>query len=151
YYSFPAYPAGAMIPEVSVPLYSADYFARHDPFLAAVVAKSSPRPQSPSSAIAIVNSASFRAGDPVAPGSLASVFGDFSIAQPEVTIGGIASRVLASAAGQINFLIPGDVRTGIVPIQIRSGGSIVAEGSVGIAPAAPGLFILDPFALNRPG
>jgi hypothetical protein len=38
YFSFPQYPPGSMMPDVVVPLSSADYFARHDTFIAAVLA-----------------------------------------------------------------------------------------------------------------
>src|SRR5262249_19136415 len=37
YFAFPGYGAGPMLPEVALPFYSGDYFARHDPFLAAAL------------------------------------------------------------------------------------------------------------------
>jgi hypothetical protein len=44
YFSFPQYPPGSMMPDVVVPFGSADYFARHDPFLAAVLADAGANP-----------------------------------------------------------------------------------------------------------
>src|SRR6185369_5735220 len=40
YFPFPAYPPGSLLPDVPLKMYSADYFARHDPFVAAVLAGS---------------------------------------------------------------------------------------------------------------
>ncbi len=37
YFSFPGYPDGSLLPDVPVKIYSADYCARHDPFLAAAL------------------------------------------------------------------------------------------------------------------
>jgi uncharacterized protein (TIGR03437 family) len=151
YFSFSAYPPGPMLPDVTVPFYSADYFARHDPFLAAALANSATRPAALTDAISVVNAATFRAGDPVAPGSIAALFGDFSISSPQILINGFASPVFASVPGQINFRVPDEVAPGIASIQIKDRDSVIAEGNVRIASAAPGLFISDPFSPSRPG
>ncbi len=75
YFSYPSYPPGSLLPGISVNTYSSDYFARYDPFLAAL-----PMTQTfaapPPASLTTVSSASFRSDQPVAPGSLASVFGD---------------------------------------------------------------------------
>jgi hypothetical protein len=52
YFSFPDLPPGSLMPDVTVPVYSSDHFARHDPFLAAALADAPPSPDPVAAAIA---------------------------------------------------------------------------------------------------
>jgi hypothetical protein len=71
-------PAGpAFAPDVSVPLTSADYFARHDPVPAAVVARWKGARAAPSGSAIVWNAASFRVEQGIAPASFAAAFGSF--------------------------------------------------------------------------
>src|SRR5262249_17845926 len=65
--------------------------------------------------------------------------------------GGIAATVIASAPGQINVRVPAEIAPGVASVQIKHADSVIAEGNARIAAAAPGLFIIDPFSLSRPG
>ena len=113
------YPDGPLMPDVAVPIYSADYFARHDPFLAAVLADAAPA--STFNSRAVINAATLRPDAPVAPGSLATLFADLgsavsadaaSIPLPaklggmEVLVDGVAAPLLAVRPGQVNFQVP---------------------------------------------
>jgi hypothetical protein len=65
----------AIYPDISAPVQSTDYFARHDAILAAVLARASVPLAGPTGDSIVVNSASFRAGTGIAPGSFASAAG----------------------------------------------------------------------------
>jgi uncharacterized protein (TIGR03437 family) len=105
----------------------------------------------------IVNGASFRAEQPMAPGSWVSAFGAFSnVGQVQntviplpTTLGGVSISVDGTAAPinyvsgtQINFLIPGQVQSGTRPVAITTPGGTV-NGSVRIIANAPGIFKKD--------
>jgi hypothetical protein len=130
YFSYPQLPPGSVLPDVPVPIYSADYFSRHDPFLAAALAGAA-RPLG-GGTLTVVNAASFRG--PVAPGSLASAFGEWGEGAT-VTVDGTAARVIGTFAGQVNFQVPEGARPGIVAARIEN-----VAGTVRVVDAAPGLF-----------
>jgi uncharacterized protein (TIGR03437 family) len=168
YLSFPGYPAGSLLPDVTVPIYAADWYARHDPFLAAVLSGAAPgagsAPQS--GTVAVVNSAGFRGNAAVAPGSLAAAFGDFSgvtdgdaAAIPlakqlngvQVLVNGQAAPLIAVRAGQINFQVPSSALPGNASVHVQRNGTDLAAGSAQVAVAAPGLFVADALNLANPG
>jgi uncharacterized protein (TIGR03437 family) len=167
YFSFPGYPAGPLIPDVAVPFYAGDWFARHDPFLAAVLAGTAPgtaRLPDPG-AVTVVNVAGFR-NAPVAPGSLAAVFGDFSgvtasdaaaIPLPkqmngvQVLVNDVAAPLIAVRNGQINFQVPAATAAGSASVRVQRNSSDLAVGTVFMASSAPGLFVADPLNLAIPG
>lgn len=110
-----------------------------------------------SAQIVIVNNASFRADQPVAPGSWVAAFGNFAgattatatafplssaLGGAKVTVDGIESPLYDVRSTQITFLIPGAVTPGIRPVQVTLG-SNTFTGSVRVIAAAPGLFIKD--------
>jgi hypothetical protein len=153
HFSFPGYPDGPLMPDVPVRSYSADYFARHDPFLAAVLAGTDPGTTVGSSAV--FNAAAPRLDQPVAPGSLASTFVDLgevtaadasTLPLPEllsgvsVSVNGKSAPLLAVRAGQINFQVPQSTEVGMATVSIRRGGGEVASYSAWIAGSAPGIF-----------
>ena len=110
--------------------------------------------------VTTVSAASFAAGSPVAPDSIASAFGQglATLTQAATTlplpaelggtrVGVTDSRSVERAAplffvspGQVNFLIPGDTAAGTATVTVRSGNGAVSTGSVEVRATAPGLF-----------
>jgi hypothetical protein len=135
----------ALYPDVTVPITWADFRARHDPVLGAVLAGTDPASAAaPAGAVVVVNGASFRAGQAVAPGSLASAFGSFGEGAPEVRVNGTAARVLAAFPQQINFQVPPETRLGTATVEVLRSGQRVASGTVQVAAVGPGLFAIVP-------
>lgn len=111
---------------------------------------------------AVVNAASFAAGAPVAPGSIASLFGVFAGASTasaselplprqlggaDVLVQGNAVPLFYASATQINFQVPGQLTTGQFAAEVRVDGQRVARTSLTVLPRAPGLFAV----LNQNG
>lgn len=105
----------------------------------------------------VVNGASFRGSAPVAPGSLASVFG-LNLSAPSlgaivVRVNGISAPVFAATPTQINFQVPWEV---VVPqggslflpappaqVNVTISGSTSNTISVALASRQPGVFTLN--------
>ncbi len=138
HFSFVGYPDGPLMPDVPVRSYSADYFARHDPFLGAVLADT----RTVFHTAAVFNAAAPRLDQPVAPGSLATVFADLGddLTGISVLVNGRSAPLLAVTSGQINFQVPEATEPGIGTVSIRRRGGEVASYSAWIAAAAPGIF-----------
>jgi len=107
--------------------------------------------------VAIVNGASFRGDQPVAPGSWVAAFGTFSgvstttaatfplpklLGGVRVTLGGVDAALYDVRSTQITFLVPYAVAAGLQPVQITTGSATIS-GSVRVISSAPGLFIKD--------
>src|SRR5262249_22539434 len=105
---------------------------------------------------AIVNGASFAAGAPVAPGSIASVFGSnlasrvaaaadlplpTLLGDARVTINGLAAPLFYVSSGQINLQVPWEL-AGLneASLIVAVGGAASAPLAVKLDVAAPGLF-----------
>jgi hypothetical protein len=136
YFSYPAFPAGSLMPDVAVPFYSSDYFARHDPFLAAAMAEAGPAAMAEAGPAAeggtlAVNAATFRG--PVSPGGLAAAFGEFD--SDRVEVNGVSATVVAATKGQVNFVVPAETRAGLATVRIGN-----VEGTARVVESAPGLF-----------
>jgi len=148
----PFIPAGnAFAPDVLVPLTSADYFARHDPVMAAVLARWKGAPAAPSGSATVLNAASDRVEQGVAPGSLASAFGSFGAVPDQVLVNGKAATISAAVATQVNFTLPSATAVGPATFSVRAGGKELASGQAAIASAGPGLFVLQPLDPTQPG
>jgi uncharacterized protein (TIGR03437 family) len=168
YFSFPQLPAGPLMPNVSVPLASADYFARHDAFLAAALAGApSTNGPTPTAAggVTVVNAATYRADLPVAPGSLAAAFGNFtgavsadtaglplatSLGGVQLLVNGIPAPLVAVRPSQIDFQVPANTASFLADIQVVGGGRTLATGTVWIQRWSPGLFIANLLDTSRP-
>lgn len=85
-------------PDIAVGMRSTDYFARHDPVMAAILGCWSGAPAAPSGSAIVVNGASFRVDQGVAPGSIAAVFGSFSQTPDQVLVENVAARIAAAAS-----------------------------------------------------
>ncbi len=142
---------GSFDPDIAVGMRSTDYFARFDPVIAESLARWSGATSAPSGNAVVVNGASFRVEQGLAPGSFASVFGAFGQAPDQVVMGGQPGQVLAASTSQVNFLVPPSLPPGPTTISVRAGGTEEAEGSANITSAGPGLFVLQPADPSQPG
>lgn len=104
-----------------------------------------------------VNSASFGDGAPVAPGSLASLFGNFTnaatavaptlplpttLGNVEVVVGGRVAPLLYVSPTQINFQVSGRLETpGQALAEIKVNGTTAGRAHVTTLPGSPGVFV----------
>ena len=104
----------------------------------------------------VVNGASF--SGPVAPGSIATLFGSNLVSSAvqakgaplpaalgdigAVTIGGVAAPLFFVSGNQINVQIPLETAPGTVNVTVTRGGQTSAPRAVTIVPAAPGIFTM---------
>ncbi len=106
--------------------------------------------------VSVVNAASFRAGSPVAPGSLATAFLGSPItveatlaeglplpaalAGVQLVVDGTAAPLLFVNAEQINFQVPSGVTLGApVPVRLVVAGAESQSGTLTATAAAPGI------------
>ena len=143
--------APSFLPEIAISTRSTDYFARHDPVMAAILGRSSGAPAAPAGDAIVVNGASFRIDQGVAPGSLAAVFGNFATTPDQVLIDGAASRAISGNQSQANFVVPVEVVPGVRTVSVRAGGKELAAGTVTVSPVGPGIFVLHGADLEQPG
>src|SRR5262249_9859089 len=107
----------------------------------------------------VVNGASF--AQPVAPGSLITIFGSelaggqasassvplpTTLLNTTVTIGGKTMPITYLSATQINAQVPYDTPQGVQQVVVTSDGSASPLASVTVVPVAPGIF---QFGANR--
>jgi uncharacterized protein (TIGR03437 family) len=138
-------------PDVAVPLRASDFFARHDPVMAAIVARFEGATPAPSGGAIVVNGASFHVEQGVAPASFASVFGSFSAGADSILVNGQSGRVISAGPSQVNFVVPSSVSPGRATISVRSGNSEIASGQASITAAGPGLFVAQGTDPSQPG
>ena len=141
----------AIYPDLPVAPRSTDYFARHDPVVAAALAQALPPPAAPAGPAVVVNSASLRPETGIAAGSLASAFGSFSSGNVTLTVNGESAQLLAATAGQLNFVIPAGTLEGLATLEVRAGVDVISQGQFQVTPAGPGLFVTDEAARSQPG
>jgi uncharacterized protein (TIGR03437 family) len=139
----------ALYPDLAIDVRSTDYFARHDPVLAAALAHALPRPAAPNGRAMVVNSASLRYETGIAPGSLASALGAFPTDNLELTVNGASAQLLAATPGQLNFIVPAGTPPGPATLEVRVEGEVVSEGLFEVTTAGPGLFATDPAPAPR--
>jgi uncharacterized protein (TIGR03437 family) len=153
FFPLPQYiPAGpAFAPDVAVPMTSADYFARHDPVMAAVIARWKGAPAAPSGSAIVLNAASYRVEQGIAPGSFAAAFGSFGKTPDQVLVNGQPATISAAATTQVNFLVPPGTAAGPATFSVRGGGAELASGQAAITTAGPGIFVLQPQDPSQPG
>lgn len=140
-------PGPTFAPDIAIGIRSTDFFARYDPVMGAILARSDHVPAAPSGDAIAVNGASFRADEGLAPGSYAAVFGTFGQAPDGVLVAGIAAQIVSATATQVNIVVPASTAVGNASISVRAGGREVAAGQAVITSAGPGLFVLtaDPW------
>jgi len=144
-------PAGtAFNPDIPVSNRSTDYFARHDPVLAAILARAGSPPAPPTGGAIVVSAASFRTDQGLAPRSYAAAFGTFPSGVDGVFINGTAAQIVVATPSQINFILPTAVSAGQATISVRTGTTEVSNGQFTVTATGLGLFALsgDP---SQPG
>jgi uncharacterized protein (TIGR03437 family) len=108
-----------------------------------------------SDSLAVVNAASY--AGPVAPGSIVSIFGSFSVpastagatplpyslASLSIRINGVLAPLLYAGDTQVNAQIPFETPAGRNSVVLSIAGHDWASGTVSVAPAAPGLFTIS--------
>ncbi len=114
----------------------------------------------------VLNGASFKSQNVIAPGSIVSVFGagfgsqDNLSAFPSTNVNGLSVMfgstaapifALAATGGQINVLVPTELpTTGTVDLTVQTSGGTSPVQTMTLAPGAPGIFYLtDPLILTR--
>jgi uncharacterized protein (TIGR03437 family) len=111
------------------------------------------------SQVAVINYSGFNANAPIAAGSIASAYGSFgtvattatTTASPlPTTLAGISVRVNNRTAplyfvssGQINFVVPVATENGAQPIEVLSGTTVVARGTMQVWDIFPALASSD--------
>jgi uncharacterized protein (TIGR03437 family) len=143
--------APSFLPDIAITVRSTDFFARFDPVLAAILARSAGAPPAPSGNGIAVNGATFRVEHGLAPGSFASVFGTFPDNVDAVLVNGQAGTIVSAAASQINFVLPPSVSPGAAVISVRAKGAEVASGQATITTAGPGIFVTAAGDPSQPG
>jgi uncharacterized protein (TIGR03437 family) len=108
-------------------------------------------PVAPPAAVSTVNGASFTANGPIAPDSIASVFGSHlavasNLAGTTVSVKDSAGTIRNSgtlffvSAGQVNFQVPPSTASGMATVTVTAADETVSSGTVQIANVAPGMF-----------
>lgn len=138
-------------PDVPIRTRSTDWFARFDPVMAAMLARSNGAPPSPTGDAIVVNGASFRTDQGVAPGSFASVFGAFAQVPDRLLVGGAEATIVSAGTAQVNFLVPATTAPGTTGISVRAGGVELASGDFTVSATGPGIFVLDSTDPSQPG
>ena len=141
----------SFMPDLPVSVRSTDFFARHDPVMTAILARTGTGPAAPSGSAIAVNGASFRSEQGLAPGSFAAAFGAFSETPDEVMVAAVDGKVVSATASQVNFIVPASLSPGPVTISVRAGGNELAAGQATITAAGPAIFILNPADPAQPG
>ena len=146
YIDGPGYiPAGPSFqPDIAIGIRSTDFFARHDPVMAAILARTENVPPASSGTAVALNGASFRPDRGLAPGSFATVFGNYSQVPDQVLVAGIPGLITAATRSQVNFQVPTTAPLGTADISVRANGSELASGHAAILSTAPGIFVLRP-------
>jgi uncharacterized protein (TIGR03437 family) len=109
-----------------------------------------------------VNGASFAQGQPIAPGSLASIFGtqlasstafadsvplSTTLSDASVTFNGIPSPLYFASSGQINAQVPYGITSGSANVVVTRGGVASQPQPVVINEVAPGIFTASGYAI----
>jgi len=138
-------------PDLAVPLRSTDYFARSDSLGRESLARWDGATSAPSGSVIVVNAAGFRVEQGLAPGSIASAFGEFGQTPDQVLIGGAAAQILDATSAQVNLVVPASLTPGPAPVSVRASGAELASGSVTVTATGPGLFVLQSTDPSQPG
>lgn len=117
------------------------------------------------SQVAVINYSGFNVSAPISPGSIASAYGTFgtvtttatSTASPlPTTLANVSVRVNNRTAplyfvssGQINFVVPNATENGAQTVEVLSGTTVVARGSVNVWEIFPALAASDTAATRQ--
>jgi uncharacterized protein (TIGR03437 family) len=98
-----------------------------------------------------VSAASFRVDQGIAPGGIATAFGNFAAAPDSVLVNGVAGQLLGSVATQATFVIPESAGPGPATISVQAGGVELARGHATLAAVAPAIFVANGTDPSQPG
>lgn len=113
--------------------------------------------------VVVVNSATYSTDAPLAPGMLATAFGEFpgvteavasdpgvrTLGNAQVLVNGTAAPLLYVSSRQINFVVPMELRVRqSAEIAITVNGNVVASSGVQVADRSPLLFVQSADALR---
>lgn len=117
--------------------------------------------------VTVVNYAGFTGNAPIAIGSIASAYGSFGqvantsaptlnpmpreLAGLRVRIGGQDAPLYFVSSGQINFVVPVTSASGRQTVQVLSGTTVVATGTVVVWDVGPGLAVSNPAPSSMQG
>ena len=106
-------------------------------------------------AVTVINYSNLDVKAPVAPGSIASAYGNFAsvtttalsslnpmpttLANLRLTVGGVNAPLYFVSANQINFVVPVGTAIGSAPVEVINGSTTVARGNVNIYDFWPAL------------
>jgi uncharacterized protein (TIGR03437 family) len=114
----------------------------------------------------VVNGATFSPNQPLARGTLVSLFGNqftYALSQAtetplptelgstQVMVGGTPAPLVFTSWGQINFQVPNEVPLGTTTVQVVRDGQAGNTITATIANRSPGLFLLNPVLLGQYG
>ena len=125
----------SVYPDTPLSLLSTDYFTRHDVHLAHTFGRSSSESRQASKGIRLVNAASLREDQSLAPGTLATVLDDF----PEGALLQIADQTFTSRT----FVFPPQ-EPGVHRVAISVEDRLLKEGTVQVTATSPGVFVATP-------
>lgn len=108
--------------------------------------------------VSTVNGASFSEGAPVAPDSIASVFGSHLAVPGNLSATSVnvkdstganlpATTLFYVSPSQVNFQVPANAANGMATITVTAADGTATNGTVQIASVAPGLFAYNSFGL----
>ncbi len=105
--------------------------------------------------VAVINYSGFNTSAPIAPGSIASAYGNFgtvattatatpsplptSLANISVRVNNRTAPLYFVSAGQINFVIPNATENGSQVVEVLNGNNVIARGTVNIWEIFPAL------------
>jgi uncharacterized protein (TIGR03437 family) len=116
---------------------------------AAILSAQTPGP------VTVINYSNLDVKAPVAPGSIASAYGNFgtvtttalaslnpmptTLANVRLTVGGVNAPLYFVSANQINFVVPVGAAIGNAPVEVVNGSTTVARGTVNVYDFWPAL------------
>jgi uncharacterized protein (TIGR03437 family) len=116
---------------------------------AAILSAQTPGP------VTVINYSNLDVKAPVAPGSIASAYGNFgtvtttalsslspmptTLANVRLTVGGVNAPLYFVSANQINFVVPVGAATGSAAVEVINGSATVARGAVNVYDFWPAL------------
>jgi uncharacterized protein (TIGR03437 family) len=89
--------------------------------------------------ITIANAASGSAG-PLAPGSIASLYGTGLPSAATLAVNGVTAPIFGAIPSQINFQVPFEVGPGTATLDLMANGAVMATATIEIGNVGPGLF-----------
>lgn len=109
--------------------------------------------------VSVINYSGFNVNAPIAPGSIASAYGNFGTVTTTATtvasplpnsLAGVSVRVnnrvaplYFVSAGQINFVVPNATENGRQTVEVLNGNNVVARGTVNVWEVFPALASSD--------